>query len=134
MPGSYLLPYLTTLSWPRHLENYPPSILEILRVKHQPVTSWVKLPVTFGSCTRYRTRTAINLEFHITPSNFVQIPGTVSVATVFLYRLAHLYIVLIRRHFPNYSLLPPTFTPQCLPPRNFSCLYCYDVVITFELE
>ena len=33
MPGSYHLPYLTTLSLPWHLESYPPSILEILRVE-----------------------------------------------------------------------------------------------------
>ena len=45
MPGSYLLPYLTTLFWPRHLESYPPSILEILSVEHQPVTLREKLPV-----------------------------------------------------------------------------------------
>ena len=86
-----------------------------------------------SSCCAFNSvASIINLEFHITPGNFVQIPGTVLVANVFSYCLAHLYIVLISRHFPNYSLLPPTFTPRCLPP--LWCLYCYDVVIIFELE
>ena len=57
--------------------------------------------------------------FHIIPGNFVQIPETVLLATVFSYRLTYLYIVLISRHFPNYSLLPPTLTPRCLPPLIF---------------
>ena len=70
--------------------------------------------------------------FHIIFSTFVQIPGTVLVTTVFSYRLAYLYIVLISSYSPNSSLLPPTLTPRCLP--NFPCIYCYDVVITFELE
>ena len=61
----------------------------------------------------------INLEFHVAPGNFVQLPGTVLVATVFSYRLAYLYVVLISRHFPHYSFLPPTFTPRCLPPLIF---------------
>ena len=72
--------------------------------------------------------------FHVIPGNFVQIPGTVLVATVFSYRLAYLSIVLISRRYPNYSLSPPTLTPRCLPSPNFSCFYYYNVVITFELE
>ena len=71
---------------------------------------------------------------HIAPGSFVNIPGTVLVVNVFSYRLTYLYIVLISRHFPNYSLLPPTLTPRCLPSPIFSCLYCYDIVIIFELE
>ena len=93
------------------------------------------------SCAFNAVASIINLEFHITPDNFVQIPGTTWVANVFSYCLAHLHIVLISRHFPNYSLLPPTFTPWCLspprplpPPLIFSCLCCYDVVTIFELE
>ena len=44
-PYARILPflqYLTTLLWPWHLESYPPFILEMLRVKHQPVTLRVK--------------------------------------------------------------------------------------------
>ena len=76
----------------------------------------------------------ITWNFHIIPGNFVQIPGTVLVVTFFPYRLAYLYIALISRHFPNYSLFSPTLAPRCLPSPNFSCLYCYNVVIAFELE
>ena len=88
------------------------------------------------SCAFNAVASIINLEFHITPDNFVQIPGTTWVANVFSYCLAHLHIVLISRHFPNYSLLPPTFTPWCLspprplpPPLNFFLsllLWCSD--------
>ena len=58
--------------------------------------------------------------FQIIPGNFLQIPGTVLVATVFSYFLAYLYFVLISRDFPNYSLLLPTLTRQCLLPLIFS--------------
>ena len=71
------------------------------------------------SCAFNSVASFMNLEFHITPGSFVQLPGTVLVATIFSYRLAYLYIVLISRHFPHYSFLPPIFTPRYLQPLIF---------------
>ena len=68
---------------------------------------------------------------HIAPGSFVHIPATVLVANVFSHCLSYLYILLISKHFLNYSPSPPTSTPGC---PNFSCLYCYDVVMSFEQE
>ena len=71
--------------------------------------------------------------FYIIPDNFVQIPGTVLVATVVI--PSGIFVYCFDKYtFPKLLAFLPPLTPQCLQSSNFSYLYCCNVVITFELE